>query len=65
MIIQLNGESCQTKASTLSQLLEQFDYGDAVVATALNGDFIAEGQRVDTAIKEGDQVEILAPMQGG
>ncbi|PHS31664.1 MAG: thiamine biosynthesis protein ThiS [Methylophaga sp.] len=65
MIIQLNGESCQTKATTLSQLLKQFDYGDAVVATALNGDFIAEGQRVDTPINEGDQIEILAPMQGG
>ena len=65
MNIQLNGETCQTEAKTLFLLLAQFDYGDAVVATAVNGEFVAEDQREEIKICDGDAVEILAPMQGG
>lgn len=65
MNIQLNGETCQTEAKTLDALLTQFDYGDAVVATAVNGEFVAEGQRGEVKLCDGDAVEILAPMQGG
>lgn len=65
MNIQLNGEACQTEAKNLETLLEQFDYGDAVVATAVNGEFVAEAQRNAVKICDGDAVEILAPMQGG
>ncbi|PCI87480.1 MAG: thiamine biosynthesis protein ThiS [Hyphomicrobiales bacterium] len=65
MNIQLNGEACQTEAKTLDLLLVQFEYGDAVVATAVNGEFVAEEQRRKIEICDGDAVEILAPMQGG
>lgn len=65
MDIRLNGEACQTEAKNLKMLLAQLDYGDAVVATAVNGEFVAEAQRADTEICDGDAVEILAPMQGG
>ena len=37
----------------------------AVVATALNGEFVASAARDAVALSEGDQVEVLAPMQGG
>jgi sulfur carrier protein len=36
-----------------------------VVATALNGEFIAGDEREETLIGEGDRIEVLAPMQGG
>jgi sulfur carrier protein len=35
------------------------------VATALNGNFVTIGQRVTTTLSDGDQLEVLAPMQGG
>ena len=38
---------------------------DAVVATALNGEFVAVGRARRRPLSEGDQLEVLAPMQGG
>lgn len=65
MQIKLNGENCQTEANTLEAALEQFGYQDTVIATALNGQFIPEALRKTTLLTEGDQIEALAPMQGG
>lgn len=65
MNIKINGEAHQTHAENLHILLAQLGHADAVVATALNGEFIAEALRHSTKINEADQIEILAPMQGG
>lgn len=65
MRVVLNGEDTNIEASNLAEALEALDYGDAIVATALNGDFIPHDMRADTPIKEGDAIEVLAPMQGG
>lgn len=65
MRIMLNGEERDVDAANLDEALIALDYGDAVVATALNGDFVPHDQRADTPIKEGDAIEVLAPMQGG
>jgi sulfur carrier protein len=35
------------------------------VATALNGDFVPAGLRAATPIRDGDRIEVVAPMQGG
>jgi sulfur carrier protein len=40
-------------------------YGEAVVATALNGEFVPVSSRNEARLTEGDRLEILAPMQGG
>ena len=37
----------------------------ATVAVAVNQVFVPRSRHVDTTLKEGDQVEIVAPMQGG
>ena len=65
MIVQLNGERFETGATTLLALLEEAGYGAATVATALNGAFVAREARAETEVQAGDQVEVLAPMQGG
>lgn len=65
MNIKINGNSHQTNAENLHILLEQLGHAEAVVATALNGEFVPEGLRQNTQINEADQIEILAPMQGG
>ncbi|MEO0635908.1 MAG: sulfur carrier protein ThiS [Pseudomonadota bacterium] len=65
MRIVLNGEERDVEAANLADALQALDYGDAIVATALNGEFIPHDQREATPLKEGDAIEVLAPMQGG
>ena len=65
MRILVNGDSREISAADLERALTEMGFGDAVVATALNGEFVAAGLRSVTALSEGDRVEVLAPMQGG
>jgi len=65
MKLVVNGEARQVEAATLAALLEALNYGDAKVATALNGDFVPARARATTSVKDGDRIEILAPRQGG
>lgn len=65
MEIQLNGEAHATAAATLAALVDELGHDGNVVATALNGEFTPRGNRAETALAPGDQVEIVAPMQGG
>ena len=61
----VNGEARKVDATTLAQVLDALGHGGATVATAVNGDFVAAGERDETALSDGDRVEILAPRQGG
>lgn len=65
MRITLNGESVDVAGATLDAALLELGYGDAVVATALNGAFVPVPKRKDTKLQAGDSIEVLAPMQGG
>lgn len=65
MLIEINGEKRQVNSLNLQSLCEECDLDPLVVATALNGDFVPRGERIDTLLEEGDQVEIFAPKQGG
>lgn len=65
MRIMHNGETADVSGKTLDKILDELGYGDAVVATAVNGDFVAVPNRSDTELEEGDSLEVLAPMQGG
>jgi sulfur carrier protein len=65
MKLVVNGEPQELPAATLSEALQSLDFGDAKVATALNGEFVPARAREATPLKDGDRVEILAPRQGG
>jgi sulfur carrier protein len=65
MLISVNGKSCEVQADTLAALVTELEYEDAVVATARNRDFVRRKDRAQTAIAEGDEIEILVPKQGG
>ena len=65
MRILVNGDSHEVAAPTLEAALVELGFRDSVVATALNGEFVAAGLRSGTQLFEGDRLEILAPMQGG
>ena len=61
----VNGDQREIVAATLAQALDALDYAGATVATALNGEFVPARARERTPVKDGDQIEILAPRQGG
>jgi sulfur carrier protein len=65
MKILVNGDWRDTASHDLASALKDLGYGDSVVATALNGEFVATDSRSGAALTEGDRLEVLAPMQGG
>ena len=65
MKILVNGDWRNTAACDLAGALQELGFADAVVATALNGEFVPAGARPGALLADGDRLEILAPMQGG
>lgn len=65
MKITVNGETEALEATTLAEALEVLGYGGAKVATAVNEAFVPATLRGQTALSDGDRVEIVAPRQGG
>jgi sulfur carrier protein len=65
MDVVLNGKAIETAARVLSELVAEHALGGAKVATALNGNFVAEASRSATPLQPGDRIEIVSPRQGG
>ncbi len=66
MNIRLNGADAQTGAKTLAELCDLLGYDlDAKIATAVNGEFMAKIERPNYQLANGDDIEIVAPRQGG
>ena len=65
MTLIVNGEAREVAVATLAEALQALDYGEAKVATALNGEFVPARARETTAVRDGDRIEIVAPRQGG
>ena len=65
MTLLLNGQPREVEAAALAEALAELGYAGKVVATAVNGDFVAARRRGAVRLAEGDRLEVLAPMQGG
>lgn len=65
MKILLNGEAFATDAKTLDELCAQLGFAEAKIATAVNGSFVAAASREATPLTDADEIEIVAPRQGG
>lgn len=65
MKILVNGIWRDTSCADLACVLQELDYGESVVATAVNGVFVPVGSRASVRLVEGDRLEVVAPMQGG
>jgi len=65
MKILVNGAWREMNARDLGGALTELGYEHALVATAVNGEFVPSVSRTATALAEGDRLEVLAPMQGG
>jgi sulfur carrier protein len=65
MRILVNGSWHELVAPDIGGALQELGYGEAVVATALNGEFVPILARSDARLCDGDRLEVLAPLQGG
>jgi len=66
MKIIINGQPKDFDAPlNLYDVLEQEDVIGMMIAVAQNGSFVPKESYRETSVKEGDQIEIVAPMQGG
>ncbi|WP_041318383.1 sulfur carrier protein ThiS [Hyphomicrobium nitrativorans] len=63
--ITVNGRATRTTAATLAGLVVEQGFAEGRVATAVNGDFVAERARAAARLRDGDNVEILSVRQGG
>lgn len=66
MEIVLNSQVTKIDPDTnIEMLLEKFNYQKQYVAVALNFECVQRDKYLQTFLSEGDEVEILSPMQGG
>src|SRR2546423_15275377 len=65
MRILVNGAWRETVAAELSSVLQELGYGEAVVATAVNGEFVAAGTLPRTRLPRGALRGGAAPLPGG
>jgi sulfur carrier protein len=65
MKVEVNGKELEVEAKNVEALLYELDLHDTIVATALNQSFIRKLDRAHAVLSEGDQIEIVAPRQGG
>ncbi|MBU0537303.1 MAG: sulfur carrier protein ThiS [Gammaproteobacteria bacterium] len=66
IIVSVNNESRDCSAEQpLSRLLTQWGFDAAKVAIAVNEDFVPRSQYESYCLENGDQVDVLAPVQGG
>jgi len=65
MRVIVNGEPREISASHVDALLAELDYEGSHFAIALNYDVVPKSRWAETALKAGDEIEIITPRQGG
>lgn len=64
--VSVNGEIQELEDNiSVQNMLDILDYRSKTFAVAINTTFISIKQYEDTIIKNGDEIDILAPVQGG
>lgn len=64
--VTVNGQVHTVPAfGTLDDLIKQLGHAPESIATALNGEFVARGQRCERVLCDGDQVTCFQAIVGG
>lgn len=64
--VTINGEKLLIyHQSGLDELIQKLDFNSNLVAVAVNEEFVPRGNRKTFLLKDGDRIEVLAPMAGG
>ena len=65
MRVIVNGEHREIAAASVDALLGELEYEGTHFAIALNFDVLPRSQWAQTPLKNGDEIEIITPRQGG
>ena len=65
MRVTVNGEPREISSPSVDALLGELEYAGTHVAIALNFDVLPRSRWAETALKAGDEIEIITPRQGG
>jgi sulfur carrier protein len=65
MRVIVNGEAREIASARIDALLSELDYEGTHFAIALNFDVLPKSRWAETALKSGDEIEIITPRQGG
>lgn len=67
MNIRINGQEVGVEGGTLADVLRSLSVtdGDSGVAVAINEEVVPRGEWTTRALKPGDAIEIVRPVQGG
>jgi sulfur carrier protein len=65
MRVIVNGEAREINASRVDALLSELEYEGTHFAIAVNYDVLPKNRWAETALKAGDEIEIITPRQGG
>jgi len=61
----VNGEGQQVAAASVSGLLEALGHDSAFIAVAVNHAVIPRARWAEALLRDGDDIEIVSPRQGG
>jgi sulfur carrier protein len=65
MRVTVNGEKREIASSNVDALLGELEYEGTHFAIALNYDVLPRTKWAQTKLKNGDEIEIITPRQGG
>ena len=65
MRVIINGEQREISSARIDALLGELEYEGTHFAIALNYDVLPKSRWAETALKAGDEIEIITPRQGG
>jgi sulfur carrier protein len=65
MRVTVNGEQREIASASVDALLGELEYEGTHFAIALNFDVLPKSRWAETPLRNGDQIEIITPRQGG
>jgi sulfur carrier protein len=65
MRVIVNGEQREIVSTRVDALLSELEYQGKHFAVALNYDVVPKSKWSETALNNGDEIEIITPRQGG
>ncbi|MDO6564731.1 sulfur carrier protein ThiS [Amphritea sp. 1_MG-2023] len=66
MLIQVNGDNLDVQeGACVADLIEQLQLGERRVAVELNLEIVPRSRHAETALSEGDRVEVVHAIGGG
>ena len=65
MRVIVNGEAREIASARVDALLGELEYEGTHFAIALNYDVLPKSRWAETPIRNGDEIEIITPRQGG